>query len=289
MRKYVDQINRLKGLGPGTPTQQYAVKNLNALVGRRKNGPAIILTTSHTREQEQELQEKTADRFKDHERATMVKNVNLAWYRSQATFQIDAREGATWCKCGKDAYLIGGINNGLINHLLIYDITYEKFTDYKVKLDPAIPRFNHTSVVYKKKVWIFGGEKYDKVTRERYPLNDVKVFDPADMAFSWVSSIGEYIPARRNHAACVIGKWMLVHGGVNSEEVMLGDLWLFNLESCKWQSMETDGKAKFLSNHTMTGIFNMNLDLVGKISFWVKNFKRFLGSRTRTRHRSRPL
>lgn len=41
--------------------------------------------------------------------------------------------------------------------------------------------------------------------------------------------LGDILEPRRNHVACVIGSKMIVHGGQNSANKYLNDLWHFDL------------------------------------------------------------
>jgi len=40
---------------------------------------------------------------------------------------------------------------------------------------------------------------------------------------------GDLVEPRRNHAAVIVGKHMLIHGGIDNKGTYLNDLMIFNL------------------------------------------------------------
>ena len=141
-------------------------------------------------------------------------------------------------------------------------MTSQEFLEKKTKLDPQIQRFNHSAVAYKKKIIIFGGEKYNIATHNRHAINDTRVFELETLTWQSVTGSAEYIDPRRSHACCLVGKNMIVHGGVDTSDHTKSDLWTFNLDVMKWSSVITEGKDLCLSHHTMSGAYANHMDSI---------------------------
>lgn len=61
--------------------------------------------------------------------------------------------------------------------------------------------------------------------------NNIYEFNLASCVWTKVYPQGDYIEPRRHHKACVIGsKWMLIYGGINSNEEVLSDTAVYNIE-----------------------------------------------------------
>ena len=238
LQTYVSELHRIKNQ---SHCNQFSVKNLNDLVGRKRNGPHMEMY-NRTLEDEQ-VKKKKVENDDTAERHMNICEHIFAWYRVRRTIlPIEARENGTWTKVDGKAYLIGGMNNNILNDVIVFDLDLQQYQDKKFKMDRDVTRFNHTAVAYKRKIYIFGGEKFHATTRHRMTLDDIKVFDTEKSIFSYLSPSGEHISPRRNHACCVVNKHMIVHGGMDGEEKTCSDLWLFNLELSKWSQVLLEGK-----------------------------------------------
>lgn len=74
----------------------------------------------------------------------------------------------------------------LRNFLIVffrYDFKKQEFTEFEgVKKDIGVPRFNHTTILYKNKFYLFGGEIFNNFEfRARRVLNDIKILDPCKL------------------------------------------------------------------------------------------------------------
>ena len=45
---------------------------------------------------------------------------------------------------------------------------------------------------------------------------------------------GEWLDFRRNHSAVIVGKYMMIHGGINNKNSYLNDYFNLDLTSLKW-------------------------------------------------------
>jgi hypothetical protein len=115
-------------------------------------------------------------------------------------------------------------------------------------------------VTYKKKIIIFGGEKYNIHTQQRYAINEIRVFDPETVTWATVPGASEYIDPRRSHACCLVGKNMIIHGGIDTADTTKCDLWTFNVEHMKWNGVMSEGRELPLSHHTISGAYTSSME-----------------------------
>ena len=97
---------------------------------------------------------------------------------------------------------------------------------------PAFPRFGHTGIIFQKKFYIFGGKC--KSNNYHY-LADLEMFDLVDD--QWITSnfnSKNQLELRRNHVADLIGQQMIIHGGLNEDNITLSDTFILNLSPLKW-------------------------------------------------------
>lgn len=76
-----------------------------------------------------------------------------------------------------------------------------------------------------------GGTAYQTGLRQKECLGEVRVLNLEDSKWSWVKCGGDIMTPRRNHVSEIIGKNMVVHGGLNYKGSVLGDLWLFDMSN----------------------------------------------------------
>ena len=100
--------------------------------------------------------------------------------------------------------------------------------------EPEKGRFGHTMNEYNRKMYIFGGEeKFDVSSRNRECYNDVISIGVDNASYAQrIQTSGEYIVPRRSHCAIVVGKHLVVHGGINNKGIFLKDL--FHLDLSKY-------------------------------------------------------
>ncbi|KAI0920502.1 hypothetical protein AcV5_010219 [Taiwanofungus camphoratus] len=112
------------------------------------------------------------------------------------------------------------------------------------------PRRAHTAVLYKNKVWIFGGGNGMEA------LNDVWTLDvggPVEK-FRWeqLETRGRKPTPRGYHTANLVGNVMVVVGGSDGRECF-SDIWCLNLDTLYWSIVKLDVSYRRLS-HTATQV-----------------------------------
>ena len=91
-------------------------------------------------------------------------------------------------------------------------------------------RYGHTSTYFKNKIYFFGGIIKEN---ERDVLAGLEIYNFEDESFTIPQDIIDP-NLRRNHIACLLGEQILFHGGIDSDNKILDDCLLLNLNPLKW-------------------------------------------------------
>ncbi|GJQ09451.1 hypothetical protein GpartN1_g1242.t1 [Galdieria partita] len=137
---------------------------------------------------------------------------------------------------GQSLYVFGGFNerNEVLGDLWCFDLTKRKW--FPIITNPGsfwpTARAEHSAVVYKDRMIIFGG--YDGKKK----LCDTVALNMRDFSWEVVSTNGGYYPSRRcKHTAVVYKNKMYVLGGfqfANDKNAAVTDLVALNLENMTW-------------------------------------------------------
>lgn len=100
------------------------------------------------------------------------------------------------------------------------------------------PRYLHTAVVYKDRMYVFGGYETDSYAIWK---NDLYEFDFKNRCFMPVNDSGDKPTPRFNHSAVVIDDCMYVFGGWTDAEA--NDLYKYEFSSKKWKRIYYTGKT----------------------------------------------
>ncbi|KAG8193291.1 hypothetical protein JTE90_003778 [Oedothorax gibbosus] len=114
-----------------------------------------------------------------------------------------------------------------------YNIHYSPTGD----IPPSL--FGHSAVVYKNKVYIWGG-----ISSHHQNLVSEKLycFDVASLTWSVIEGTGHVPSPTDGHSACVIDNSMYVFGGFESiSEVLVNSLYKLDLDTYKWERLWTKG------------------------------------------------
>lgn len=60
-----------------------------------------------------------------------------------------------------------------------------------------------------------------------------------------------FLSPRKCHGCCITDRYMIVHGGLDSEDTTLSDLWMFDLVTKSWSELTSRGNETALSHHRM--------------------------------------
>jgi Galactose oxidase, central domain/Kelch motif len=120
----------------------------------------------------------------------------------------------------------GGEGPSYYNSLYIHDTVSRKWTHINPPEPLPLPRRAHTTVLYRNKLYIFGGGNGVKA------LNDVWSLDtsiPVErMKWELLKTHGERPGPRGYHTANLVGNIMIVIGGSDGRDCF-SDIWVLNL------------------------------------------------------------
>ena len=154
----------------------------------------------------------------------------------------ETREGATLTKVAvkrsvtgveERVYLFGGLSRDLLSSLsyYIYSPTGTLLHKCADDEDDRRKRYGHAACCWENMLLVVGGSKhYNKETKRRDCLNDVMVFNPSDSHWTELEHTGISFEGRRYHSACMVGKSLIVYGGMNGGDQYLSDLLELNLD-----------------------------------------------------------
>lgn len=174
----------------------------------------------------------------------LTKQLKFFKYRNFETveWRPEGREAATFISNGRHGYLFGGMSQNLIPYMEVLDAGKWSWTKIEPKGEVPEGRLGHSACYYQKGIIIFGGEKkYNSNLRMRECLNDVYSFSIEKSSWSKLNCFGDTMEPRRNHISAVVGKHMLVYGGVNSHGELLSDLKALSFANMKWISCFEEG------------------------------------------------
>ena len=68
-------------------------------------------------------------------------------------------------------------------------------------------------------------------------MNDVNIFNLETMEWKYFRTEG-VVESCRYHAAGIIGKHMIVHGGLNAQSNVLCDFFSLNMDTAEWNPIQ---------------------------------------------------
>eukprot|EP00826_Nyctotherus_ovalis_P045883 TRINITY_DN5119_c0_g1_i20.p1 TRINITY_DN5119_c0_g1~~TRINITY_DN5119_c0_g1_i20.p1 ORF type:complete len:460 (-),score=46.95 TRINITY_DN5119_c0_g1_i20:49-1428(-) len=194
----------------------------------------------------------------------------------------ETREGATLTRIGvskadcsveERLYLFGGLGRGLLSVLSYFCVTANGNSMSILGLLLHVPvedgnekrkRFGHAASTWDGMLIVVGGSKYyNKATGRRECMNDVLVYNPGTSQWTELQCAdGALFEQRRYHAASVVGRYLIVHGGISTFDKYLGSIMGMTLgkaggsdwrqRTYKWFDLRVQGyKPKKLAFHTM--------------------------------------
>ncbi|CAG9334048.1 unnamed protein product [Blepharisma stoltei] len=171
----------------------------------------------------------------------------------------ETRQSASLTEAGSRLYLIGGTSRDVHSDINVYYPSQKKWEKIKAKGIEADPRFGHTAVELRRKIVVYGGETSHSRSNSqlRECLNEVKAFSIDDNEWIYIRTTGVLIQSRKNHCAAVVGKHMLIYGGLNQKNKALGDVAVLNMKNFKWKALEIAGqKPKETAFHACATVLN---------------------------------
>lgn len=160
-------------------------------------------------------------------------------------------------------YLFGGqLENQVYNDLYYFELNTFKSSKAKWELvEPANnfkppPLTNHSTTVYKSKLYVFGG-----VYNNEKVSNDLWSFDALTNKWQQIPTSGALPPATNEHSCCVANDKLYIYGGNDFSGVIYSSLYVLDLNTNVWSKLideaDIDGPGP-RCGHTMTFVPKYN-------------------------------
>jgi len=212
--------------------------------------------------------------FTEEERKSHIKVYKLAWYPTvePAYKNIECLEGASCTLVDGKAYILGGYSNDTSRMFFVYNVAEDKFIAIEPRsISPSCIMY-HSAVALGSTIYLFGGDVTMGVANSKMTSNEIWSFETTTSEFKKIKTL-KSLEARKHHAACDFGVFMLVSGGVAEESsVPFKDFHAYSPESEEWFRINDAVEWAGLSNHTMTPVYNSKVkNLYSKSSAGNKN------------------
>jgi len=168
-------------------------------------------------------------------------------------------------------YIFGGmeINDGpnVLNNLLIYDIEKNKMENLQIKSDMPCGRFNSNfwkctinNVTF---FYLLNGMRFTK-NNQSIQLDDFWRFDTDKLVWEVLSSVPNNYESKNSSIIWKINKNIYIYGGINSNNTIFDDLWVYNIDEDSFNYMELDDiKPCNRSDVCVWNIKNNNIYIYG--------------------------
>lgn len=117
----------------------------------------------------------------------------------------------------------------------------QKFVSKRVdEIEPVFQRMNHTLITYPRtgSIYAFGGRTVTGPGDPGQYTSAIHVFVASRGQWAEVPQRGKVCPSKRgDHTAVCYGQTMIVFGG-RKHVVVLGDMWLFDIETGEWSEIQ---------------------------------------------------
>ena len=142
----------------------------------------------------------------------------------------EGRQQFSLCVKENNIIISGGLSSTM-KTLQLWSLNIENLEWNKIQTKNTTNcRYGHTSIYYQNKIYNFGGRSKEE---NRDILSGLEIYNCLDNSFTVPQDIIDP-KLRRNHISCMIGGQILFHGGIDSDNEILDDILLLNLNPLKW-------------------------------------------------------
>lgn len=164
-----------------------------------------------------------------------------------AKLKPKSRTSTSCCIYDGEMIVFGGLNSEGLDDIWSCDL--EKGFSWRNVLPYGIikplGRYGHSVVNFQNELYFFGGINSNSLV----PDEDLLIYSFSNKELTLGQNRWEFhrinhmnkLGHRRNHIAHLIGSNMIIYGGINLSEEILGDLWLLDLVSLEFRSIEDKG------------------------------------------------
>ena len=161
------------------------------------------------------------------------------------------------CIINQCMYLFGGIDNHSANnpHFYSLDMNSFKWTKIEASGDAPAPRDDHSICVDGSKMFVFGGFVAGARTNDLHMFDLdantwTRLYDHRD--WDEIEPPSDFPVPRSGQAVGAKNGAVVVFGGRNNFNDMLGDTWEFTVASKTWKRIECENEPIGRSSHTLT-------------------------------------
>ena len=187
-----------------------------------------------------------------------VTQLSVYWrLLEEDSWRPETREGAAMATVGEKVYLYGGASRSIYSDLWVLHSLYPRWVKTQPAGLPAESRMGHSLLPHQGSLITFGGvTAYNRGAQHRECLNSVKLLRTDGLQWCLVEPTGVLVSMRRYHCAAIVGKHMLVHGGLNEKNAFLNDAAVLNLKGMKWKTVEVQGAGPgYIAFHTAVAVY----------------------------------
>lgn len=167
-----------------------------------------------------------------------------------------------YCKSLDSIFIFGGIpcSSSLSDGIKSYFYKYTEGHWSEVKPESVYnptPRYGHTLTAYQKELILFGGvSEYKEKLKDRCFYTDCSTYNATKSSWKIIETTGQNTKTRKNHTACVYGKYFITFGGLNESEEVINEMGWINLDYKKprWKHFSIEGRY----NHRMVVVEPQN-------------------------------
>jgi hypothetical protein len=122
----------------------------------------------------------------------------------------------------------------------------------------SVPRFGHSACEFNRKIIIFGGgTEYSETSKVRMCISGLYEYAGGTSSWEPLENKGIHITPRKFHAGCIAGRFLFIHGGMNSKNKLLDDSALYDFHKSGWFSPSFSGPDPgFRAYHTAQAVLN---------------------------------
>ncbi|KAL4432921.1 hypothetical protein ABPG74_014435 [Tetrahymena malaccensis] len=205
-------------------------------------------------DQQHQEQKKYHEGMKHHEQIYKIYIYTIP----QNDWKPSVREGAMIIADKNKAYLFGGLGQDIFNQVEVLDLEqnlkWQTLEHNSTKNNTPVVRFGHSMNYYKGSLIVFGGETHFNTSfKQKQCLCDIYALNIDSKKWAQINVTGDIPQGRRGHTSCIVGRWMIIHGGSNFRDFTLSDLWAFDLGTSSWQEISTVCQDLSKNKYTATG------------------------------------
>ena len=156
----------------------------------------------------------------------------FAYFRYAHKNFPEGRQQFSVCMKESNVIMSGGLSSNM-KTMQIWSLNVERLQWNKIPtVNTTNCRYGHTSTYYQNCIYYFGGRTKED---NRNVLAGLEIYDFENNSFSVPENIID-TKLRTNHISCLISGQILFHGGINSDNEILNDILLLNLNPLKWMN-----------------------------------------------------